>query len=890
MGSTLTLQLPALSGKTQATLDVSSRSLSLNSYSIQAFGSQIDGTASVTLSAPYSYRCAINQARLMPELFEYLRQYLPERARNLPFAPGQVEGRGTLSGDQNGLNWADSQGAAKATGFLARAEGLASSVTLSLRASLTSDTVNMEQMTIYSMPNELSLSGTLARFPHEKEKGLKFQIDWNGSAESADLLPLLAAQKITMANGWEGAGKIRGNGTGAGFLNPNWARRFRDNGTPSDKSAEWMVGTPRISGLARFDFSFLDNAILPAPIENLDGSITLTNTNIKCEQLKAEMLGSTVGLTLNLNGYPYFWSKTSRGSAHVAGSLELSRAGKVAGATMKKRALFDHLRPEGALGVDLQIEGPLWEPKGLSVTGSVSATSVSCLLDSSFASGELRQAHAKVRLLPDRIIFDQLAGKMRSMDLSSTGTIAADNYDFGLIVSGPLKDCQASFPRLLSNHWTVDGRVNGNLHLRARQKPKISLPKRDNVTTQSFLTTLVSEAQAVGLENLLSRPKLDERFDWDVSGVAHADDVTMTHFFLPAPLTHITGNFVIQHDTLRIVGEANVQWGQARGWGSGSLQWLPNGKGKSILYGRFPSMVLEEWFTNWGPKDRKPEEPANWDLKSPEEFNAGLVSPEDLKFILDVSIVADRATFKRYEVGKSSTHFVFTHRGVYDDSLRFDKINIRAYDGTANGTVDLLFGDRAQWRTDIHVRNILCEKLLEAARHKPSTVTGRLTGNLVELRGYAGNTKTFTGNGSFSLRNSRFLQDPIFAALGKVLNWTEVSDVSFSNMEGKFGVKNGFLYVMGWKLFGTLLQLKADGRIGLDGAVDLYLIYRFLGPFDKVIGRIPVLNAVPKIVDQFGQVLLKIHVGGTAIAPNVTIVPLLADELRFFKFSPPRGK
>jgi hypothetical protein len=173
--------------------------------------------------------------------------------------------------------------------------------------------------------------------------------------------------------------------------------------------------------------------------------------------------------------------------------------------------------------------------------------------------------------------------------------------------------------------------------------------------------------------------------------------------------------------------------------------------------------------------------------------------------------------------------------------------------------------------------------MLEATHGKKSTVTGLLSAQ-AGLTGRGAGREDIAGSGSFALRSSRFLHNPILAALGNALQSKELTDIAFSDMRGDFALHRSVVDLKKVRLKGSLLQLEANGQAGLDGRLDLMAIHEFLGPVGNVMEKIPLLKVVPKIVNEVGKILLKTHIGGTTEKPDVTIVPFSADELKILEF------
>ncbi|HUT25446.1 MAG TPA: hypothetical protein VM492_13965, partial [Sumerlaeia bacterium] len=76
------------------------------------------------------------------------------------------------------------------------------------------------------------------------------------------------------------------------------------------------------------------------------------------------------------------------------------------------------------------------------------------------------------------------------------------------------------------------------------------------------------------------------------------------------------------------------------------------------------------------------------------------------------------------------------------------------------------------------------------------------------------------------------------------------------------------------------LEMWAEGNAGLDGQLDLMVVYRFL----STLKNIPILGQVGRGISFLGSTFFKIHIGGTIENPQVKPVPLSLDKLKVLRF------
>jgi hypothetical protein len=379
----------------------------------------VQGTGTVSLEAPHDFRASIDEARISPQALEMVQRFTPELPSNLNLAKGWAKGHVALTGDQYGVRWKESQGGLEAWGMEVRSDWLKAPATVFAQTSWTSDTLNISKAHVAVPGNTLSLSGTVSRDPREPGKGLDFQSSWDASVVADQLLTTVPEEKIPVLKEWKAAGRLQGQGTARGEWRPEEYRKVLAEAKGAKKPVLMkylqaaLLPTLQLDGVLHLDLSELDHTSFPGTLRNLRGDLRLRNQQAEFQNVRAEMLDSTVSLTGDVKGSPFFWSRNAATSLRVAGVVDLSHAAQAAAATpLKKRAFFDRLKPEGRIGADLSLSGPLRQPRKMAVQGTVTADAVSCRFDSSFAVGEIRKTSARVRLLADRVVIERLKGKI----------------------------------------------------------------------------------------------------------------------------------------------------------------------------------------------------------------------------------------------------------------------------------------------------------------------------------------------------------------------------------------------------------------------------------------------------------------------------------------------
>jgi hypothetical protein len=646
----------------------------------------------------------------------------------------------------------------------------------------------------------------------------------------------------------------------------------------------------KLDGLLQLEGFYLDPEFFPAPLENGAGTLFLSGQAIRLSSVTAGMLGSSLSLEGQVTGTPFVWSRPEA-DLRLRGGLDLAQAPRWVTPEMmrnEKRALIKRMAPSGKAALDLDLSGPLFDPGELTLKGAVIPTSVSLTLDTTSPTIRFSGIEGKIQLaFPTEIRLDplrmniQAQGAARPAQLTVSGPVSNTGLDLNWQTSGDLPHYKQLLPYIL-DYFQVDGPVTLSGRTQANLKP----PSGDG---PPLPTTLAGAAGYLRKEflaqedSLAGLVRLNQIVDWDFKTLVEANDCEFTHIFMPSRITHVRGRFQIGRDGLRSISPVRAQWGATDAFTEGWVRLTPEGVLRVDFTTSAPLMVVDDWAQRWGPRNRPPQ--ADEAAEVP-EFDPAQKDKLPVRVLIDGTLKGQRATFRRFPLENASAHFQFRDYKGPGSFLEFDRIEAGLFGGAFRMHPWLFSrGPRFRWNVNLEMDNVNCERLLEAHYgHKP-TVTGLLSTRM-SLRGISAKNGTMQGSGAFALKNSRFMGNPIFLALGNLLDSNELKDISFTRMESTFSIKNKDIAISQLSLAGSLMELEAEGSATTDGALDLTVVYRFL----KFIPRFPFLKEVVQVVENVTSWFVKAHLGGTLQQPQISIVPLSVDKVTWPPFSRKNGK
>lgn len=905
------LALPStdLECRTFATLDHTSRTITLKNAELQAWKSSITGGAKFQLDDARNFSVEVANSSLVPEILNPLARLLPENLPSMPVSGGHLQLRGRVSGNSSGIDWPACRGDAQASGLVIENVPLGEKPTrvgpIEMDARLTSAALEIPRLSVQVLSNNLTLSSArLARRMEDNQKGREIRANWNLEAKVQEAVGFLPSKESRQIRDWKPKGQVRGNGT----IRGEWPRQALLEDKPRQKPAgglrqetgatkkkepavhgpqpaasnlsrlEAVLQRLKLDGLLQLEGFCLDPEFFPAPLENGAGTLFLSGQAIRLSSVTAGMLGSSLSLEGQLTGTPFVWSRPEA-DLRLRGDLDLAQAPRWVTPEMmrnEKQALIKRMAPSGKAALDLDLTGPLFDPGKLTLKGAVIPTSVSLTLDTTSPTIRFSGIEGKIQLaFPTEIRLDplrmniQAQGAARPAQLTVSGPVSNTGLDLNWQTSGDLPHYKQLLPYIL-DYFQVDGPVTLSGRTQANLKP----PSGDSPPLPATLAGAAGYLRKEFLaqeDSLAGLVRLNQIVDWDFKTLVEANDCEFTHIFMPSRVTHVRGRFQIGRDGLRSISPVRAQWGATDGLTEGWVRLTPEGVLRVDFSTSAPLMVVDDWVQRWGPRNRPPQADEAGEVP---EFDPAQKDKPSMRVLIDGTLKGQRATFRRFPLENASAHFQFRDYKGHESFLEFDRIEARLFDGAFRMRPWLFtHGPRFRWNVDLEMDGVNCERLLESHYgHKP-TVTGLLSTRM-SLHGISAKKGTMQGSGAFALKNSRFMGNPIFLALGKLLDSKELEDISFTKMEGTFSLKDNDISISRLSLAGSLMELEAEGSATTDGALDLKVIYRFL----KFIPKLPLLQYAVKAVEDVTSWFVRARLRGTLRDPQIGIVPLSVDS------------
>ena len=867
----------------------STHDLEIANVELKAQDSFVRGQGTARLGGRSDFAFQVAQAEVNAATLTWIQKAFPSVSKDLRVEKGSILVHGSMAGDAHGIDRSRCSGNLELRDVDVWTSWVGKSIgPLELEAKITTTTIDASKIDLQALEHRFRGSFRVGQPTDASTDTLDVRASWTAEIDAAGIKDLVPRERFAQVENWDLHGDVLGNGSIRGkwrFAAPKRQPASPENTgvrNPVRDFLERMTETLQIDGLLRLDDMRVDNPQLPAPIENLSGTLVMSNRTLECSNLEGEILGSTITLSGQIKDKKSVLLLTDPDfNMYVKGEIDLSQAPMVM--EPSKRSWLRRFRPQGLMQVDLLARGPMLRPAELSLLGDVKASNVSLDLESPFARGELRNARLNIHLLSDRIELDEVRGQIASIDLSTSGTISQDRVDLYVSGTGDLSDGPRILPWLASPGWHVNGQARMSTHLDMSLRPETAILYQGDLFS-NFLAVVNATEKSREVSSFDSiYDALEDRVDWKIDGVLDAQDCSLWQRTMPQKVTRINGRVLFDRSGFHTDGEGTAQWGQCAGITSLTMEVAPQGYPRFKFDARFPRLVIDEWVEGWGSNLMTSE---TLPRHAPFDPNAKPIEAETLResvplFVIETSIRSRSATYQKLDLDETSAHFVYSlyEKPVFAGLLELDRLDAQLYDGDIRMNLDLLWQHSSWWSIALTVKDIVCDELLMSLYERESTITGRLSGEAA-IRGHSDDRANWSAEGTCALRNSRFLGNPIFAALGKILGHKGLEDISFTDMRGEFKVRNRVVQIPSLSFEGTLMDLYSTGQAGLDGSLDLMIFYKFFG----ALKNIPVLSQLTSVIDAVGKSILKVHAGGTIQNPQLTVVPFSADDFRIMGF------
>jgi hypothetical protein len=167
------------------------------------------------------------------------------------------------------------------------------------------------------------------------------------------------------------------------------------------------------------------------------------------------------------------------------------------------------------------------------------------------------------------------------------------------------------------------------------------------------------------------------------------------------------------------------------------------------------------------------------------------------------------------------------------------------------------------------------EQILIDRTGKKASTKGYISGKAT-LHSEFGDKKFISGDGEFTIQDSRFISNIVFVTLGELLGTNIFNNIAFTTVNGHFHMRNQKITLEKLVFQNPMIEMKATGTIMTDGTVDAYLYIVF---FRSTLGRIPIVRDLATIVGKVGSGFIKFKLTGTLSDPKIVPIPLSIDEI-----------
>lgn len=215
-------------------------------------------------------------------------------------------------------------------------------------------------------------------------------------------------------------------------------------------------------------------------------------------------------------------------------------------------------------------------------------------------------------------------------------------------------------------------------------------------------------------------------------------------------------------------------------------------------------------------------------------------------------------------------HFVYR---LEKNIFTVDDLTFKTAEGTVAGAFAVDLNDSGPaYEGDLDL------KAVQLARLQPiffPTIREKLFGALTTKLTWAGSgskwpviREQLTGKGDFSLAEGRIENSPFFHSIADALGTNELRTLVFNDYSGNLRISRGDVLLTS-AMDGRDVDMRADGRIGLDAGLDLPLVLT-LSPemSEKLVGK---TSLVRYLADEQGRTTIKLKMAGDLQKPKVTI-------------------
>lgn len=869
--------MPATDARAVFEIAPGATTLTLRAANISALGSQLRLWGSLGLSAPHRYDVAFKAPRISPQALNRfarsIRAPLPE------LDTGWLEGNGRLSGARHRFEPARAHAAIKGRRItLKLAQAPAALGPLEFDARLASGSLSLTKVSLQAGDSHFQGRARIENLFRPAAQPMPLRAFWTAEMRLDEILGYLPPAVRELVDSWQPQGSAWGSGSiSAECPASKWLNMGNAN-KPLHQSLRQILACLRIDGQVRLDRVRLRMPHLHAPLHDVAGRVSIANEAIDFSRLEARLLGSRIQLSGRVAGNPLL-TDAPQLQLDIEGDLDLEQAPRWLDA--RQSAALRRFEPRGSVALDLFARGPLARPADIAFEGSIAAQGLAASIALPMFRANLSDGEAQLRLTPEAAHLDRLSARIGGLTLRTSGTLERRRLALSVATSGKLDEYAQALPAL-PRSWHIEGPVALGIDIDIAAEPQANYPQGPTAIA-NLVQYLRPIWDAPGGAARSPQPLNDFAIAWRGRGQAMGCTIRQPH--MPQPVTNIHGRFEFDQAGIRTAPQARARWGGAETTTRGSIEIDSNRHLRLAFEVETPDVNADEWVRAWHYRPHRPpakQHAPQTKRQEPESEKGEKKPPFPEQIWIDGRIRAKHYTLKRLEGTDGEMALLFTDRLREDQNLWVNHITGSAYQGQFE--VDTLRiqttrGADMHWTLkSARFTDMRSKPFLKALLPGDSPITGVLSAELADMAGRGAELATVTGGGRFAISDSSFQKNAIFSALAKTLRSKELENLAETDMEGQFEMDRGTVRIPRLRLRGSVLQMDAQGRAGLDGRIDLTVIYRLFGRL-----RLPIVQQVMGAIEHLGSYFFKVHIGGTLHDPDITAVPLSIDKLPGFK-------
>ncbi len=644
-----------------------------------------------------------------------------------------------------------------------------------------------------------------------------------------------------------------------------------------DLSDPKLTQPPRLRGNMQCRQVAVSHPRLPAPIREVNGSVTFENETLRINRLQGRLDHNHFDIEGMISGSSGFWENAvATGTATV--KLELAEL--LGYFSRYSQRPLPASNVTGSAEARLRFAIPLTDiPKSsFSVEGTVANAGFS--LRNDVVDADIRRANAQLRYqsATGNLEISKVAAEVNGTLL--TGDLSAD-----------------------AKQVTIAARSSFDLETLMRISPKIARwyelagPAQGDVRIQLMSPSAVQATPSNSLRPVASLMELPHRISsafqdgtFQLKGTVtlgnNEQGATIRHRSMPpartlpyglsvprAELANFRGTGILDGITLLVpeAQPATCDMADTKNCRvSGTITFVPGNLPKIVFRAETDGEAkLDTWLTGWG-------------MEAP---RGGPPPQGHRHFELEGTFSANRVTYKGLQAGRGTGVVAYFYtQGEPERRTEFRRVRIEGFGGIMAGEGYIISrkddpANFPRWGAQVNLEHVQIPPVMRWVFTDPRTVNGTITAR-ISLEGVRADSSRLSGSGSATLYEVEVGRLPFILRLFQFLNLTQMrrgffeKSVYNSKPNTEFRIKDGVLTCdhVALETEGLLLELHGKYFLqnhSIDSIVRLNIFESTL------LGGLPIVDEIARFADRtLGRWIMAFRVSGPAANPSIQPVPL----------------